>query len=59
MNMQKLNSIPYVAAFLALVGLVAAACTIPLRSDGDHAKVLESGDATPDPLQQNSRHAAS
>ncbi|MDX3969246.1 MAG: putative entry exclusion protein TrbK-alt [Bradyrhizobium sp.] len=50
MNMQKLNGIPYAVAFLALVALVAAACTIPLRSDEDHAKVLESGDATPDPL---------
>lgn len=50
MNMQKPNGLPYVAAFLALIALVAAACTIPLRSDEDHAKVLESSDATPDPL---------
>ena len=50
MNMQRLNGIPYVAAFLALVGLVAAACTIPLRSDEDHAKVSESGHAISDPL---------
>lgn len=50
MNMQKLGRIPYVAVFVALVALVATACTIPLRSDEDHAKVLESDDAIPDPL---------
>ena len=50
MNMQRLDGIPYVAAFLALVALVAAACTIPLRGDEDHPKVSDSGDATSDPL---------
>jgi conjugative transfer region protein TrbK len=50
MNKQRLSGIPYVAAFLALIALVAAACTIPLRSDKDHAKVSESADAIPDPL---------
>jgi conjugative transfer region protein TrbK len=50
MNMQKFNGIPYVAVFLALVALIAAACTIPLRGDADYPKVSESGDATPDPL---------
>ena len=49
MNMQKLDRIPHVMA-LALVTLVAAACTIPLRGDEERAKVAESGAGTTDPL---------
>jgi conjugative transfer region protein TrbK len=49
MNTQKLNRILYVVA-LALVALVAAACTIPLRGDEKQASVAESGGITPDPL---------
>lgn len=49
MNTQKLDRIPHVVA-LALVMLVTAACTIPLRSDEEQAKVAEPGAATTDPL---------
>jgi conjugative transfer region protein TrbK len=49
MNTQKSNRIKYVAA-LALVALVAAACTIPLRGDEEQAKMLKPDGATPDPL---------
>jgi conjugative transfer region protein TrbK len=48
MNTQKLDRIPHVLA-LALVTLVAAACTIPLRGDEEQAKA-ESGGTIPDPL---------
>jgi conjugative transfer region protein TrbK len=46
---QKLSRIPYVAA-LALVALVAAACTIPLRGGEEQANIVEPGRITPDPL---------
>jgi len=49
MNTQKRNRIPYVTA-LALVALVAAACTIPLRGGEEQAKMLEPGSTSPDPL---------
>jgi conjugative transfer region protein TrbK len=49
MNTQKSNRIKYVAA-LALVALVAAACTIPLRGDEEQAKMLKPDGATLDPL---------
>ena len=49
MNTQKSNRIPYVGA-LALVALVAAACTIPLRGGEEQANIVEPGRITPDPL---------
>jgi conjugative transfer region protein TrbK len=49
MNTQKSNRITSVAA-LALVALVAAACTIPLRGDEEQGKMLESGSTSSDPL---------
>jgi conjugative transfer region protein TrbK len=49
MNTQKLVRIPYVGA-LALVALVVAACTIPLRGGEEQAKMLEPGRTSPDPL---------
>lgn len=49
MNTQKPNRIPYVAA-LAFVALVAAACTIPLRSGEEQAQMSEPGITFPDPL---------
>jgi len=49
MNTQKSNRITYVAA-LALVALVAAACTIPLRGGEEQAKIAEPGSTSPDPL---------
>ena len=49
MNTQKSNRMKYVTA-LALVALVAAACTIPLRGDEEQAKMLKPDGATPDPL---------
>ena len=49
MNTQKSNRIPYVAA-LALVALVAAACTIPLRGGEEQAKIAVPGSMSPDPL---------
>jgi conjugative transfer region protein TrbK len=49
MNTQKLNRIPHLAA-LALVGLIAAAYTISLRSDEEQAKALEASGTTADPL---------
>jgi len=49
MNTQKSNRITYVAA-LALVALVAAACTIPLRGGEEQAKMLEPNSMPPDPL---------
>ena len=49
MNTQKSNRIPYVGA-LALVALVAAACTIPLRGGEEQASIVESDRITPDPL---------
>ena len=57
MNRQKSNRIKYVAA-LALVALVAAACTIPLRGGEEQAKIAEPGSMSPDPWQQSSRSAA-
>ena len=49
MNTQKSNRITYVAA-LALVALVAAACTILLRGGEEQAKIAEPGSTSPDPL---------
>ena len=49
MNMQKLSRIPYLMA-LALVALVVAACTVPLRGDEEQAKMLEPNSTPPDPL---------
>jgi conjugative transfer region protein TrbK len=49
MNPQKPSRIPYVAA-LALVALVAATCTIPLRGGEEQAKIVEPGSRSPDPL---------
>ena len=49
MNTQKSNRIKYVAA-LALVALVAAACTIPLRDGEEQGKMLEPGSTSSDPL---------
>ena len=49
MNTQKSNRITYVAA-LALVALVAAACTIPLRGGEEQAKMLEPNAMPADPL---------
>ena len=49
MNTQKSNRITYVAA-LALVALVVAACTIPLRGDEEQGKMLEPGNTSSDPL---------
>ena len=49
MNMQKLSRIPYLMA-LALVALVAAACTILLRGGEEQAKIAEPGSTSPDPL---------
>jgi conjugative transfer region protein TrbK len=49
MNTQKSNRMKYVAA-LALVAVVAAACTIPLRGGEEQAKTAESGSTSPDPL---------
>jgi len=49
MNTQKSNRITSVAA-LALVALVAAACTIPLRGGEEQGKMLEPGSTSSDPL---------
>ena len=49
MNMQKLSRIPYLMA-LALVALVVAACTVPLRGDEEQAKMLEPNAMPADPL---------
>ena len=49
MNMQKLSRIPYLMA-LALVALVVAACTVPLRGDEEQAKIVEPASTSPDPL---------
>jgi conjugative transfer region protein TrbK len=49
MNTHKRNRIPYVAA-LALVALVTAACTIPLRGGEEQAKIVELGSTSSDPL---------
>ena len=49
MNTQKFNRVPYVAA-LALVALVVAACTIPLRDGEEQGKMLEPGSTSSDPL---------
>jgi conjugative transfer region protein TrbK len=49
MKTQKSNRTKYVAA-LALVALVAAACTIPLRGGEEQAKMLEPNAMPPDPL---------
>jgi conjugative transfer region protein TrbK len=49
MNTRKSNRITYVAT-LALVALVAVACTIPLRGGEEQAKIAEPGSTSADPL---------
>ena len=49
MKIQKLDRVTNIVA-MALVGLVVAACTIPLRGGEEQAKIFESDSAPPDPL---------
>jgi conjugative transfer region protein TrbK len=49
MNTQNHNCFPSIVA-VAIVGLLVAACTIPLRSGEEQARIVEPNGTSPDPL---------
>jgi conjugative transfer region protein TrbK len=58
MKKQRLDRIPYVLA-LAIAALAIVACTIPLRTGEEQAKILEPNTTPPDPLATKLRECRS